>query len=328
MITKYFEIQKINILINYAFLLYGDNDGLKNDIVKNIFEKNYQDNIYKYDEIEILNNREQFMVGLFSKSFFEDKKLIIISRVTDKIKDIIEEIIEKKLTGVVIILLSSGLEKKSKIRQMFERSTNFSCVAFYPDNHQTLSTIASNFFREKKIPISTQIINILTDRAGGDRQNLQRELAKIEGLLGTRLKITIEDVLKLTNLAENHDISELVDNCLAKNKRRTIKILNENSYSIEDSIIIIRTFLSKSKRLLKLFNELQNKKNIDMAITSTKPPIFWKDKDIVKQQMQKSSINAVRNLIYKINDMELLIKKNNYSSINLLSNFVIEQSNI
>ena len=328
MITKYFEIQKINILINYAFLFYGDNEGLKNDIVKNIFEKNYQDNIYKYDEIEILNNREQFMVGLFSKSFFEDKKLIIISRVTDKIKDIIEEIIEKKLTGVVIILLSGGLEKKSKIRQMFERSTNFSCVAFYPDNHQTLSTIASNFFREKKIPISTQIINILTDRAGGDRQNLQRELAKIEGLLGTRLKITIEDVLKLTNLAENHDISELVDNCLAKNKRRTIKILNENSYSIEDSIIIIRTFLSKSKRLLKLFNELQNKKNIDMAITSTKPPIFWKDKDIVKQQMQKSSINAVRNLIYKINDMELLIKKNNYSSINLLSNFVIEQSNI
>ena len=328
MITKYFEIQKINILINYAFLFYGDNEGLKNDIVKNIFEKNYQDNIYKYDEIEILNNREQFMVGLFSKSFFEDKKLIIISRVTDKIKDIIEEIIEKKLTGVVIILLSGGLEKKSKIRQMFERSTNFSCVAFYPDNHQTLSTIASNFFREKKIPISTQIINILTDRAGGDRQNLQRELAKIEGLLGTRLKITIEDVLKLTNLAENHDISELVDNCLAKNKRRTIKILNENSYSIEDSIIIIRTFLSKSKRLLKLFNELQNKKNIDMAITSTKPPIFWKDKDIVKQQMQKSSINSVRNLIYEINDMELLIKKNNYSSINLLSNFVIEQSNI
>jgi DNA polymerase-3 subunit delta len=328
MITKYFEIQKINILINYVFLFYGDNEGLKNDLVKNIFEKNYQDNIYKYDEIEILNNREQFMVGLFSKSFFEDKKLIIISRVTDKIKNIIEEIIEKRLTGVVIILLSGGLEKKSKIRQMFERSTNFSCVAFYPDNHQTLSTIARNFFIEKKVPISTQIINILTDRAGGDRQNLQRELAKIEGLLGTRLKITIEDILKLTNLVENHDISELVDNCLAKNKRRTIKILNENNYSIEDSIIIIRTFLSKSKRLLKLFNELQIKKNIDLAITSTKPPIFWKDKDIVKQQMQKSSINSVRNLIYKINDMELLIKKNNYSSINLLSNFVIEQSNI
>ena len=328
MITKYFEIEKINILNNYVFLFYGENEGLKDNIVKNQFEKNYQDNIYRYDEIEILNNREQFIIGLFSKSFFEDKKLIVVSRVTDKIKDIIEEIIDKRLTGVVIILLSGSLEKKSKIRQMFERSTNFSCVAFYPDNHQTLSTIASNFFREKKVSISTQIINILTDRAGGDRQNLQRELAKIEGLLGTRLKITIEDVLKLTNLVENHDISELVDNCLAKNKRRTIKILNENNYSIEDSIIIIRTFLSKSKRLLKLFNELQIKKNIDLAITSTKPPIFWKDKDIVKQQMQKSSINSVKNLIYKINDMELLIKKNNYSSINLLSNFVIEQSNI
>ena len=328
MITKYFEIEKINILNNYVFLFYGENAGLKDNIVKNQFEKNYQDNIYKYDEIEILNNREQFIVGLFSKSFFEDKKLIVISRVTDKIKDIIEEIIDKKLTGVVIILLAGSLEKKSKIRQIFERSTQFSCVPFYPDNNQTLSTIASGFFRGRKTPVSTQIINLLVDRSGGDRQNLQSELAKIESLLGTRQKITIEDVLKLTNLAENYDVTELVDNCLAKNKRRTIKILNENNYSIDDAIIIIRTFLSKAKRLLKLLNELQNKKNIDMAITSMKPPIFWKDKDIVKQQMQKLSINSTRSLIYKINDIELLIKKNNHSSINILSNFVIEQSSI
>ena len=328
MITKYFEIEKINILNNYVFLFYGENEGLKDNIVKNQFEKNYQDNIYRYDEIEILNNREQFIVGLFSKSFFEDKKLIVVSRVTDKIKDIIEEIIDKRLTGVVIILLSGSLEKKSKIRQMFERSTQFSWVPFYPDNNQTLSTIASGFFRERKIPVSTQIINLLIDRSGGDRQNLQNELAKIESLLGTRQKITIDTVLKLTNLAENYDVTELVDNCLAKNKRRTTKILNENNYNIDDAIIIIRTFLSKAKRLLKLLNELQNKKNIDMAITSMKPPIFWKDKDIVKQQMQKLSINSTRSLIYKINDIELLIKKNNQNSINILSNFVIEQSSI
>jgi len=328
MITKYFEIEKINILNNYVFLFYGENEGLKDNIVKNQFEKNYQDNIYKYDEIEILNNREQFIVGLFSKSFFEDKKLIVISRVTDKIKDIIKEIIDKRLTGVVIILLSGSLEKKSKIRQMFERSTQFSCVPFYADNNQTLSNIASGFFRERKIPVSTQIINLLVDRSGGDRQNLQNELAKIENLFGTRQKITIEEVLKLTNLAENYDVTELVDNCLAKNKRRTIKILNENNYSIDDAIIIIRTFLSKAKRLLKLLNELQNKKSIDMAINSMKPPIFWKDKDIVKQQMQKLSISSTRSLIYKINDIELLIKKNNHSSINILSNFVIEQSSI
>ena len=328
MITKYFEIEKINILNNYVFLFYGENEGLKDNIVKNQFEKNYQDNIYRYDEIEILNNREQFIVGLFSKSFFEDKKLIVVSRVTDKIKDIIEEIIDKRLTGVVIILLSGSLEKKSKIRQMFERSTQFSCVPFYADNNQTLSNIASGFFRERKIPVSTQIINLLVDRSGGDRQNLQSELAKIENLFGTRQKITIEEVLKLTNLAENYDVTELVDNCLAKNKRRTVKILNENNYSIDDAIIIIRTFLSKAKRLLKLLNELQNKKSIDMAINSMKPPIFWKDKDIVKQQMQKLSISSTRSLIYKINDIELLIKKNNHSSINILSNFVIEQSSI
>ena len=328
MIKKFFEIEKVNLIKNYIFLFYGENDGLKSDVLKKHFEKMFSESVYRYDENEILNDREEFFMKLFSQSFFESKKLIIISRISEKIKDTIEDIIEKKITDVVIILLSSNLDKKSKLRNLFEKNENLTCIPFYEDNSQTLASITSNFFREKQIPISTQTINLLVDRSRGDRQNLKNELNKIESFLYTRKKITIDDILKLTNLAENYNISELVDSCLAKNKKRTVKILNENIFSTEDSIIVIRTFLSKSKRLLKLCTEHENKKSIDLTISSSKPPIFWKDKDIIKQQIQKWSKNSVKNLIYKINDTELLIKKNSNSSINILSDFIIEQSTV
>ena len=90
-------------------------------------------------------------------------------------------------------------------------------------------------------------------------------------------------------MAENYDVSELIDSCLAKNKKKTVNILNENNYSLEDCILITRTLLIKSKRLLKLSHQMENNKNIDNIIATFKPPIFWKEKEIVKQQMRKWS---------------------------------------
>ena len=145
-------------------------------------------------------------------------------------------------------------------------------------------------------------------------------------LLWTKKKINIDDILKLTNLAENYSVSELVDHCLAKNQKKTINIINENNFSIEDCILIIRTLLIKSKRLLRLKQEIKIDKNMDQIVTSYKPPIFWKDKEIVKQQIKNWSVENVENLIYKISEIELLIKKNSINSINILSDFIIAQS--
>jgi DNA polymerase III subunit delta len=157
---------------------------------------------------------------------------------------------------------------------------------------------------------------------------LINELEKIKSFSKNKNKVNSEDILKLTNLAENYSVSELVDNCLAKNKKKTIRILNENKYSVEDCILIIRSFLIKSKRLLKLVQENKNNKNIDNIFSTFKPPIFWKDKEIVKQQVKSWSYNNTEKLLYKINKTELLIKKNNNSSINILSDFIIEQVTI
>ena len=243
MILKSFEIEKIKIEDKNFFLFYGENQGHKNQIVEEKFKKKYKENTYYYDESEILNNENNFFNNILSKSFFENEKLIVINRATDKIKKILEEVIEKKIQDLVIVLNANTLEKKSKIRSLFEKSKDAVCVPFYEDNNQTLSAIVNNFFREKKIPISQLAINLIVQRARGDRQNIKNELEKVASFIKNKNKVEIQDLLKLTNLAENYNVSELIDCCLSKNKRRTINILNENNYSLEDCIVIIRTFL-------------------------------------------------------------------------------------
>ena len=324
MIIKSYEIDKKDLKQNRFFLLYGENQGHKNEIIKNKFFGN----VYRYEESEIIGNEEAFFNNILSKSFFENEKLIIVSRATDKIKVIVEEIIDKNVEDVVIVLNANTLEKKSKLRSFFEKDKRTICVPFYEDNGQTLVAIASSFFRKNKIPVSQQSINLLVARCRGDRQNLNNELEKIENFISGSNKIEIQDLLKLTNLAENYNVSELIDSCLSKNKTKTINILNENIYSLEDCVLITRTFLIKSKRLLKICKEFQDRKNIDAVISNFRPPIFWKDKEIVKQQAKCWSINNAEDLIYKINDIELLVKKNSSSALKILSNFIIEQTTI
>ena len=324
MIIKSYELNKINFDQNKLILFYGKNEGLKNDSTNNLLKN--KENISKYEEKEILENTNIFLENVFSKSLFENEKIIIIKRVTDKILKIIEEIEEKKIEDLKIIINADILEKKSKLRSFFEKSKEHVCVAFYPDTNQVLSKLTYNFFNQKKISISPANINLIVNKCNGDRETLFNELDKIEYFSKSGKKITEESIIKLTNLIENHSISDLIDNCLAKNKKKIINILNENNFGNEDCIIITRTFLLKSKKILKLCSEFKSNKNIDLTISSAKPPIFWKDKEITKQQIYKWTPENIRQLIYRLNEIELLIKKNINNSINLITDFILDQS--
>ena len=326
MILKLIELNKLK-LENYTFyLFYGDNEGLKEETIRNFFEKKYQNKIHRYEEKEILDNINDFYNTILTKSFFDNEKLIIISRVSDKVRAIIEELIEKKPDNIRFILNSRNLEKKSNLRKLFEKEKSIICIPFYEDNNQTLNSIVSEFFKNKKIPISQQLINILIERCRGDRKNLNNELQKIEGFSLNKKSITSQEIIKLTNLADNYSASELIDHSLAKNTRKTVTILNENNYSDEDNIIIIRTLLTKLKRLVKIYELVDEKNNIDQAVASFKPPIFWKDKPLVTQQMLSWKKNQLENLIYESNEIELLIKKNSSVAKNILSDFIINNS--
>ena len=324
MIIKSNELNKLNFDQNKIFLFYGKNYGLKNESTNTLLEN--KEITAKYDEKEILENTNIFLENIFSKSLFENEKIILIKRVTDKILKIIEEIKEKNIEDVKIILDADILEKRSKLRSFFEKSKDYVCVAFYPDTNQILSRLTYNFFNQKKIAISPANINLIVNKCNGDRGTLYNELDKIEYFSKSGKKITEERIIKLTNLIENHSISELVDNCLAKNKKKIINILNENNFNNEDCIKITRTFLLKSKKILNLSSEFTSNKNIDLTISSAKPPIFWKDKEITKQQIYKWTPKNIKKLIYKLNEIELLIKKNINNSINLLIDFILDQS--
>ncbi len=326
MIVKFFELKKKNLTENKFFLLYGNNKGLIEETINNFLKPLKKGNVFVYDEVEILNNLNNFQENLKNKSFFDNEKFIIINRSTDKIKNIIEEIIEENIESITIVLKSDNLEKKSKLRNFFEKGKKTIVIPFYEDNNQSLRSLALNFFKEKKILISQENINIIVQRCRGDRINLYNELQKIENFAKDRKQLNSEDIIKLTNLSENFDMSELVDNTLAREKKRTLNILNENSFTNDDSIVILKIFINKLKRLIKLQSQILDKKDVDNVISNFKPPIFWKEKEIVKKQVEIRNINSTKKILFKVNNLELIIKKNTANSKNIVTNFILEQA--
>lgn len=321
MIIKSYELNLNKVKnVNY-FLIYGENQGHKEDLVNTISKP--QDKIFKYLENDILNDHNLLIDKLYTKSFFEEDKLIIIENISDKFFSFFESIFKKDLEGSKLILLSKILEKKSKIRKLFEKEDKIVCVPVYKDDDNALNNIALKFFREKKISVSSEIINLITSKTSGDRKNLLNELNKIENYNLNNKKLDIGVIKKLVNLNENHNFNELVDNCLAKNKIKLIKLLNENILSREDAILILRIFLIKAKRIFFLKENLITEKNLDKLISSYKPPIFWKEKSIVKKQIEVWDSKNIKNLINEINYIELIIKKNSEMTNNILLNFIL-----
>ena len=322
MIKKINELNEKILSENNFFLLHGNNEGFKNHIINKILNKRQ---ISIYEEKEILDNENIFFESIYSKSLFDNQKIIIIKRASDKIVKVLDKLKNSKIEDV-LILNSNYLEKKSKLRIFFEKEKDFICVAFYPDNEQTLLKLAYDFLNRKKISISPSNINLIVSKSNGDRENLFNELNKVEHYSKNGKKINTETLKKLVNLIENHDISELVDSCLAKNEKKTLLMINENNFNYDDCIVILRTFLNKSKKILNLALEYEKNNNIDLTISKAKPPIFWKNKEITKQQIYKWKPSSIKKLIFKINEVELLVKKNFNNSTNFITDFLLEQS--
>lgn len=323
MIKKYFDLKNINLSNFNLFLFYGNNDGLQNEVINDNFTNNFKGSVNRYDENEFITNYEIVSSELLTSSLFEKEKIIIISRTSDKLLKLVEEILDKGIKDIKIIFKSSILEKRSKIRNFFEKRKDLIIVPFYEDNINTLSTLVIKFLNQNNINMSRESINLLTNRANGSRKILKIELDKILNYSFTNKKIDLSIVKKLTNLNENYGVNELADNYLEKNKKNIAKILNENNYSDEDCILILRTVLSKSKRLISIIEKYNETRNLEDAISKTKPPIFWKDKESIKKQVNYWKINDLKEKIYQINEVETLVKNNSKNSLNLISDFIV-----
>ena len=323
MILKNFELNKLDFDKFNLLLLHGKNEGLQNDIIENYFLKNFIGQINKYDENNFINLTDVIISELLNRSLFEEKKIIIVSRVTDKLFKYVEELIEKEIKDTKIIFKAGLLEKKSKLRNLFEKNKKLISIPFFEDDSKVLTSLIVEFLNKNKIKLSRESINLLIERSSGDRQNVKIELEKILQYSFSNKKIDYEIVSKLTNLSENYSVNILADSYLSKNKKSLFKILNENNYSNEDCILILRSILSKSKKLLNLIEKYNETQNLENVISTAKPPIFWKDKDNVKKQIVSWKIDELKNKIYEINDIETIIKINSKNSLNLLSNFIV-----
>lgn len=326
MIIKTFEIDKKKFDKQNFFLVYGENEGLKKEIIQTI-KKNLNGVVENFDETQINNDKQTFYEKIFNRSLFEKEKIIIINRCSEKIYDVIENIVEGKISDIKIILNASVLEKKSKLRNMFEKRSELVIVPTYKDTSVTLLEIAKKFFYNYKISVSQETINLLVNRCNGNRGHLKSELDKILIYMNDKKSVNLEEIYKLTNLSENYAINELVDTSLSKNAQRTSEIINESNYKSEEAIIILRTFLQKAKRLLNLYETHDGNLNYDNLVNNCVPPIFWKDKPIIKKQLEIWSKLKIKNLIMKINKTEIYIKKNSSISLMLVFNFIYETSN-
>ena len=326
MLIKSYEISEKNLNSLNFFLIYGENIGLKQDIAKVVLElkekKNGKYKKFEFEEEEIIKNQENFFNLIFSGSLFDKKKTIFVNRTTDKLFNLISEVLKKDIKDTLIFFKADQLEKKSKIRNLFEKDKNLVCVACYQDSNFDLIKIINDEIKQTKIKLSTESINLLIERASGDRNNLKNEINKLKSFALNKQVISYDQVKELTNMARNYQNDYIVNICLNGDKKRLNKTLGENNFLLDNFFILLKIFSKKIHRLLKIKILNRSENNIDQIFNQIRPPIFWKEKEDVKKQVGLWNEKKLNLVIKKINEIELNCKKNHELATNITLDFL------
>ena len=324
MILKSFLIEKnISQLNEYNVnLVYGENLGLKDDI-KNavkIHFKGYEQISFNQDEI--IKNNKLLNEQIYNVSLFSKKKIIFLNEISDKIKDLLIEFIEKPNLDVKIFLFAQNLEKKSLIRKLFEKEKKLGIIACYQDNERTLA----DYIRKKLEGyngLTQQIVNFIINNSGLDRKTISNEIDKIKSLFLDK-KIKIEKLPELLNNNNNLDFNDVRDSCLEGNREKLNNNLSNVIFQNENSYFYLSVLITRIEKLIKLNDELKIEKSLERAIDKIKPPIFWKDKPIFLKQIRiwnKKKLIDAKEMLF---DTEINIKKNgNSNNTILIKNLVI-----
>ena len=330
MIIKSYEIKKnkTNSLKNNFFLLYGENLGLKKDIknfiMNELKKKNDSVEILSLFESEIINNEDNFFNLIYSGSLFSQQKIITIYETTDKIIDIIEEAYKKYSEDIYLIFFSNALDKKSKIRNFFEKENKLTCIACYLDSEKDLATITQLELKKNNINLSRESINLLIEKSNSDRNNIRNEIEKIVAYSLDKEKIELDEVKSLINFSGDYKSDIFVNECLCGNITQYKKIISELYVNTINQILLLRILSNKIHRLLKIKEKTNESNNFETLINTFKPSIFWKEKTIVKKQLTIWKLKDLKELIPNINNTEILCKKNPQISNSIFMNFFIK----
>ena len=328
MILKSFIVEKnINLIEKYFIsLIYGENIGMKDDIkeqIKQHFKEHEQINL---DQNEVIKNHKLLDEQIDNTSLFSKKKIIFINEISDKIKGKISEILENSNPDLKIFLFAQNLEKKSSVRQIFEKEKNIGIIPCYQDNERTLAE-----YLRKKLPdysgLNQQTINFLINNSGLDRKALSYEIDKIKSLFLDK-KIKFEKLLEVLNNANNLDFDNIRDACLGAEKENLNKNLGNVILQNEDAYFYLNALSHRIEKLCDLNNQYQKDKNIEKAIDSLRPPIFWKDKPTFYKQIRNWNLKKLEEAKKMLFDTEILIKTRVNSNNNtLIKNLIVNLCN-
>ena len=330
MIIKSYEIQKniSNFSKKKIYLIYGENTGLKKEIansIKNaVIKKDDNLEILSTYESEILDNEETFINFIYSGSLFGNKKIINIFEGTDKIYKKIIDIHANFNENVFLIISAIALDKKSKLRNFFEKDNNTICIPCYPDSDRDLGDIIRSELKINNISLSNESINLLIEKSNSDRGNLRNEIEKIKSYSLNKKNIEIDEIKILINFTGDYKSDVLVNECLCGNIFQYKKIISELYVNTINQVLLLRILSNKVQRLLNIKKQETKSISVESLINISKPPIFWKEKSIVKKQLSVWKLNDLKNIAKGINNTELLCKKNPQVSNVIFFNFFLE----
>ena len=313
MILKSYIIeQNVKVLKDYsATLIYGVNIGIKNDIKKSLKNENKNSEILVYFEEEILKNKNILYENVFNESLFSEKKIIFIQEASEKIFNQIYECVTKENTNVEIYIFSGNLEKKSKLRDLFEKNKNLAIFACYEDNERTLINYVNTELKEFK-GLSGEIINLIISNSNMDRRIIKDELTKIKEYFLEK-KINKEKIIDILNIKIDASFEKIRDSALNGEKKKINQLLSEINLQNEDTFFYLNNInyrINKLQEIMKISEK--NKNEHEQTVDNIKPPIFWKDKPSIIQQLKKWDLKNLMLLGATISEIEVLMKKNSY----------------
>jgi len=311
-LKSYIVEQNLEILNSYqGTLIYGENIGIKDDIKQALKDKNKNTEIITFFEDEILKNKNILYQNVFNESLFSEKRIIFILGASDKIHNIILECLEKEDNNIKIYIFSEKLENRSKLKDLFGKSKKLAIFPCYKDNERSLINYINKELREFK-GLSGEIINLIISNSNMDRRVILSEIMKIK-MFFLEKKINKEEILEILNVKSDTSFDEIRDGALYGEKKKINKLLSEIEIQNEDTFFYLNNLsfrIMKLQEIIKLSNN--NKDKYEETIEKMKPPIFWKDKPIVMQQVKKWSLDGLDFLTREIGETEALIKKNSY----------------
>ena len=320
---SYILEQNIQPAVDYKmFLFYGENQGLKKEFKEKLRIQNKKQETLNLFQDEIIKNKNILTNEINNKSLFNEKKIIFINEVNDKILDVLDEIIEN-IQEDKIFLFSDILDKKSKLRNYFEKSKLCGITACYQDNEVTIRNIIMKKLNGYQ-GLTSQVINLIIQNTGLNRNKVNNEIDKIGSCFKDK-KIDANQIDLLLNIRTSNDFNLLKDEALNGNKSKTNRLLADTIFEVENNIYYLNSINQRINRLNEIENMKQENSNIESLISNLKPPVFWKDKPVLIEQSRKWNKNKIQTALKKTYNTEIEIKSN--SSIRkdlLIKNLIIE----